>query len=297
MSQKQNFDYETVTISSLIQVLTQNDQYFTPRQNTYSRRLVKWVDFEEETFSFTDYFRHLASLQLTSYRTELRFLFDLCRLLGIDQNPILEGHFLHLHPSQQTRPNRLLTLPEIRQALSKLTTEEQPAIHFLALSGRRQIDISRLTSCPDLDEPLRFFGNLPYSKCSATMSLVEFNYQESEFTTLSEFNHLRELLVQGYCQTINWSRIHRKTKVSLHKLRNRKTLDLLMRGYSDSAICHRLGWRTNSSLQRYSFLTPSVVQNFRDIDQLVGFVRLHNDGEDGDDNDDHDDNEDLGQCS
>ena len=274
MTEFRSSGYSSVALSSLVQLLVSNEPYFSSRERTWAHRLMQWINFFSPTVNLLEYMQYLKELALTYYRSELRFIFKLYSLLGRQSNPFIENYFLNLLPSQTTcHPNRLILSAEVHTALSHLTPDEQMALQFLALSGRRSIDILRLQPAPELSKPGSFYGRLPYDKCRSTIDLVEFHAHEGEFLSGEQFQTMERLLHTDFCQRINWNKIRRKTKIHLHKLRNRKTLWLLHNGFSEERIMRRLGWSSPSSLKRYSFLTPTVVSQFSSVDEVVIFSR------------------------
>merc|ERR1712176_593051 len=137
----------------------------------------------------------------------------------------------------------------------------------------RSIDVSRMLPCPELDTTETIYCRLPYSKRSATMTICEMKLAECEFTTPAQFSELKRLFYSGYNKSIDWNRLRRRCQLSLHKFRNRKAIQLLKMGLTHAAIMSRLGWKTQCSLRRYSFLSDNVLQRFDTVDDVALFVR------------------------
>ena len=267
---------ETSTIELRLIVLGQQ-RFYNRKQLGFARRLLTWLDYCSPVTDLIEYLDYLHEKSLTTYRMEVNWLFDICKLLEIPDNPFVQRYYTTLLPSQRClSPNKLILLEEVHQALEKLSDYERWSLHFLGLSGRRCIDITRMVPCRELDQPEVFYARLPFDKKSATMSICEFRLAESEFTSPSQFQELKRLFENGYTTNIDWCRIRRITGLSLHKFRNRKCISLLMSGLSENEVMSRLGWKSVQSLNRYSFLSGNVLSRFPDVDSVVTFCREQN---------------------
>ena len=266
--------YEQTSTFELRMAVIGRERFYNRKQLGFARRLLNWLDYTSPSTDLIEYLDFLHEKGLTTYRMETKFIFDICKTLQITEDPFVRQYYTTLLPSQRClSPNKLILLDEIYEALGKLSYSERWSLHFLGLSGRRCIDVSRMIPCRELDQPGVFYGRIPFDKKSATMSICEFRLSEAEFTSPSEFQELKRLFESGYTSNIDWSRIRRVTKLSLHKFRNRKCISLLLSGLSETEVMTRLGWKSVQSLNRYSFLSGNVLSRFGDIDSVVNFCR------------------------
>ena len=264
--------YQVETLK-LRQILVQNEQYYNKKKWGFAKRWLQNLDRHADYTDVVDYLNYLAELGLTTYRMEVSFVFDVCKLMELRSNPFVEQYFLSLLPSQSTSINSLLLISEIMGGLERLSSEEKYSLHFLGLSGMRSIDVTRMLPCPELDTADTIYCRLPYSKRSATMTICEMRLAESEFTSSAQFCEIKRLFYAGYNKNIDWAKIRRRSQLCLHKFRNRKAIQLLKMGFSQSSIMNRLGWKTPCSLRRYHFLSENVLKRFETIDDVVIFVR------------------------
>ena len=272
---KQNFspNYNKISTFLLRQALVQNDKYYSSRKRGFARRLLCWLDRRSLTTDMVEYMDHVYELGLTTYRCEVSFLFEVCQVLAVPKNPFIEEYFYSRRSSQSTAVNEMILLSEIRDGLAKLEPSERWSLHMLGLTGMRSVDVTRMECCRELDDDMVFYCKLPYSKKRATLQIVEVRRDESEFTSDVDYDEMRSRFYNGEVSEINWGRIRRRTGLCLHRLRNRKAIFLLMKGMSQSEIMHRLGWCTESSLRRYSFLSSNILRRFKTVDEVVLFCR------------------------
>ena len=262
-----------VNTLKLRRILIENEEYYSKKKWGFAKRWLQNLDRHAQFTDVVEYLEYLAELSLTTYRMEVSFVFDICKLMELRPNPFIEQHFISLRPSQSTSINHLLLLSEILSGLERLAPEDRYSLHFLGLSGMRSIDVTRMLPCPELDTSDTIYCRLPFSKRTATMTICEMRRSESEFTTPAQFCEVKRLFYAGYNKTIDWNKVRRQSQLSLHKFRNRKAIQLMKMGLSQSAIMNRLGWKTPSSLRRYHFLSGNVMQRFETIDEVVMFVR------------------------
>ena len=161
--------------------------------------------------------------------------------------------------------------------LKELVGREFLAVFFLAASGRRSIDISRIssTNCTTKNNKLLF--SLPRDKTNN--KTVAFHVDWAEDSTLKPFVKRAkdewQKARKDKCpfQSVKWHKIRRTSPAKLHSLRNRKAVMLLRSGAPEEEIQVRLGWASLDSLTRYTKMPRAMIDIFDSYDEFVQEVR------------------------
>lgn len=261
-------------LSRLRQVILNQSDFFTSREEGYCRRLIQWCDYSQELHHPDEYIAYLKGLGLVNFRPECRFLVKLYRRAGYDLSCFQEATWLRYQPpAVVTQSSSLVLYEELERGFYKLSGQDQVGLFLLAGTGRRSCDLNRLILIPRQSDTSQLTFRLPHQKNGNTHVIVQFKLHDSELPLINGLQKVRELYSANKRPNFNWNRIRRITRLKLHALRNRFAIRLMIEGVSEEMIMDRLGWRDRRSLRRYVRLSYDFVSSQNSADSVVHMLR------------------------
>ena len=134
---------------SLAKVLREQQVYFTSKEKTFSIRLAKFSVKNYRGWDLVEYAKYLKSLNLVNSVAEFKFVLKVLGLAGVSISFFEKRHLLEIVKvsNRDASPEKdLISNGGLRTLLDKLDNREFLAVFLLAASGRRSVDITRISS-------------------------------------------------------------------------------------------------------------------------------------------------------
>jgi len=254
---------------------------FSSQEKVWLKRLFHWLNLRNLTFDLDDYFRNLAQIGLINYRQELLFITSIINNAGIfvSQFRIRSYKKLEADVIKKQKQPRLALTSQINQLLSLLEGADKLFIAILASSGRRGIDIQRLSADNISFLNNRYICTIPRDKCNNLPITFSFYWDSSLELDLQAMDQLmHDLSADFEFGGINRQMIGRKAKAAgfdLHSLRHRCCIRLVRQNFSVDEILSQIGWRSIDSFIRYSKLSIIDIKLFKSLDSVLIYVNAN----------------------
>ena len=167
----------------------------------------------------------------------------------------------------------LISNKELVKLLENLEDELFLPVFFMAATGRRAADISKIETKNVSVVKDALLIALNGDKVNQTFVGFSLNWNEDQ--VLIPFVKKAKCLWKSIktrekpFQNTNWQQIRRSTTSRLHSLRNRKAIILLMADASVEEVKLRLGWADIASLVRYTKIEPNSLKLFDSYDDFI----------------------------
>ena len=248
-------------------------------EKVWLKRLLVWVKQYkfDGRFSLDDYFRYLSSLGFAHYPQEVCFLVKFLKETGIfiSASKIRHWKSLYSHREENKSPGIPYSW-QIVSLLQKIPIQEQLHVLIMVTSGRRFIDVSRIDSRKVTLLEGKFVVQIKKDKCSSSPVSFSFEFSDGDLSVDWNFYQSQFLAI---CQekrfsfsNSNMQKIRREADYTLHATRHRKALSMIRNDTSIQDTLNFIGWRCNSSFERYTKLTVCDIKSFPSLDKTIEFI-------------------------
>ena len=258
--------------------LNRLDRFLTRRLNVGKQKIKTWKIYKK-----------LAASGLSKARSEIKFFSKILKSMNLFtlHTELEEGDALRLCKTKSApKPSKVLVgRDEFEINCKKLMSEGRGryvlAFYIMIASGRRLIDVSRITSnFVRRIDLLQFYVRLSHDKStnSAVHFTIDFDSLPigwSLFTPAVLAEQFSALIgstptpFSGF-SAISWAR---EISFHVHDLRSIKALSLTLAGASNDDICATIGWRCHKSLNRYRQLSRGEILKIGSLDLVL--VRIN----------------------
>ena len=183
-------------------------------------------------------------------------------------------------------PEDLEIIKLLRTLQSECLINEKLWCIFVIFSGRRFRDIERLCWENVREKDGEFSCMLPKDKAHQN-KVITFSFDVDSwnlnYSIKEEIKFMTEMAAKGKGPVVTRTNkkmlINKKQKIqrrskwfTLHSLRNRHAIKLLIAGHSSKQVLDIIGWESMNSLQRYVILSPKQVAKFDSYEECYACI-------------------------
>lgn len=198
-----------------------------------------------------------------------------------------------VHELAEIRQMNFRDLPEDSEIIKLLKDLEKEGLHnerlwciFVLFTGRRFRDIERLNWENVCEKDGIVSCMLPKDKAHQN-KVITFSFKLNSWNLDLNINSEKRLIktfaASGTGKVVTRSnsrmltskkqKLQRRSKTfTLHSLRNRHALKLLIAGKSAEEVLDIIGWESMNSLQRYVILSPEQIAKFENYQECYEFI-------------------------
>ena len=258
-----------------------NDLWFSflNTEKSWINKLYRWL-VQDLDFYFDDYVAFLVTLRQQTFTQEISFWVRLFRNLNLGVTDF-EARFWKKAGENSdflVKSARIPTLIQIKTLIQESSSIDQLFLLILENSGRRSIDISRITSAHVRTRGSKYFATIPKDKTH--QNSVTFSWEWNSECLQSP--HLIEKVKRDFKNLLNSApnpfasvkinKIRKSIDWRLHGLRHRRAIHLLRSGVSVPNTMSSIGWSCVSSLTRYTKLSVEDLKDFHSTEECIIFI-------------------------
>ena len=266
----------TARVADLRACIIANEINFTPTENGWARRLLKWfrvkkLFFEDAEFNPENYVEYLRTLARTNHKLEVNNFVYLLELNNVFVNKYEVRRWTYVAPRRVENPE-IPSREAIKNSILAADTFTGLVIMFKYCSGRRHADLKRLESrnCSVIDNEVHIYLN--YCKTSKNISAYFFSFTNDLGIPMEpyyqEFAQLLSSRTHPF-SSFDFNKLRKQVTYSLKGLRSARAIHHALAGMSADEICEKVGWECLSTMRIYLRLPVSSIVKLGSYDLVA----------------------------
>lgn len=258
-----------------------NDLWFSflNTEKSWINKLYRWLRLDSD-FYFDDYVNFLVTLHQQSFTQEISFWVRLFRNLNLGVTDFEARFWKKAGEDSEflVKSAGIPSLKQIKELMRESSVTEQLFLLILENSGRRSVDVSRITSAHVRMRGSKYFATIPKDKTHQNSVTFSWEWNPECFESLHSLEQVRENFKNLLNSTSNPFALVKINKIRksiiwrLHGLRHRRAIHLLRSGVSIPNTMSSIGWSCVSSLTRYTKLSVEDLIEFQNIEECIVFI-------------------------